>query len=246
MHDACQTDSGYGKTGKSWYFHSLWKWGRNGWSFFVQPSLYSRNCISCTSGTCAIDFLAWTISILYNKRCTCSHWGYLGKPEHNQNTNLEKILLDTVDARSQCQHQSILRKTCKERKQEMYTKYSQGLATVGGDERTIKTSNILTWTFHLSSSSSWHFPYLNRALASHVINPFNAADGSHFIKQQWLLFNFYTSFLWQLSLMLTFSFLLSFRRHLLLGKVILYTTFTFSFISYTDVEDYLAQLIFHI
>lgn len=44
--------------------------------------------------------------------------------------------------------------------------------------------------------------------------------------------------------MLTFSFLLSFR-HLLLGAVILCITFTFSFISYTDVEDYLARLISH-
>lgn len=56
-----------------------------------------------------------------------------------KNTDLKKILLDTIDSRSQCQHQSVLRKTCKERKREMYTKYNQGLAIVGGDERTIKT-----------------------------------------------------------------------------------------------------------
>lgn len=38
-------------------------------------------------------------------------------------------------------------------------------------------------------------------------------------------------------------FFLWYFRYFSLGKVILYITFTFSFISYTDVEDYLAGLI---
>lgn len=47
-----------------------------------------------------------------------------------------------------------------------------------------------TFLFHFSSSSLWRFPYWNRYLPSRRRSPVHIICGSHFIKQQWLLFNF--------------------------------------------------------
>lgn len=148
--------------GKAWYFHGVWMWGRNGWSLFVQPTLYSRNCAFPT-GLYLRHLCRRLFSIKHIYNCSIKGvevlfenvWASL---QTTKTTNLEKILLDTADSRSQSQHQSILRKTCQERKQETYTKYSQDLAIVGGDENIFKTTNVLTWTFHFSSFSHGIFP----------------------------------------------------------------------------------------